>query len=116
MKNLLFILILGFQVVNAQQFYRIKSDVSIKDKLSNGTYRGIASEAGHPDGQGMCESCGLGTVVLQPLGVGSQGRRVAEPHPRLQAPCNEAGSIAGEIGAARLNQARADGRQRVEKA
>ncbi len=39
MKNLLFILILGFQVSNAQQFYRIKSDVSIKDKLANGTYR-----------------------------------------------------------------------------
>jgi hypothetical protein len=39
MKNLLFILILGFQVSNAQQFYRIKGDVSIKDKLANGTYR-----------------------------------------------------------------------------
>ena len=39
MKNLLFILVLGFQVANAQQFYRIKSDISIKDKLSNGTYR-----------------------------------------------------------------------------
>lgn len=39
MKKLLFILIFGFQISNAQQFYRIKCDVSIKDKLSNGTYR-----------------------------------------------------------------------------
>lgn len=39
MKKLLFILFLGFHVANAQQFYRIRSDVSIKDKLSNGTYR-----------------------------------------------------------------------------
>jgi hypothetical protein len=40
MKKLLFIIFLGFHLVSsAQQFYRIKSDVSIKDKLANGTYR-----------------------------------------------------------------------------
>lgn len=39
MKQLLFLFILGFHIANAQQFYRIKSDVSIKDKLANGTYR-----------------------------------------------------------------------------
>jgi hypothetical protein len=37
---LLFIFcVLGIHLSNAQQFYRIKSDVSIKDKLSNGSYR-----------------------------------------------------------------------------
>lgn len=39
MKNLLIILVFGFHLSNAQQFYRIESDVSIKDKLANGTYR-----------------------------------------------------------------------------
>ncbi len=41
-KNIFLLLmtfILGVQVGNAQQFYRIKSDVSIKDKLSNGSFR-----------------------------------------------------------------------------
>jgi hypothetical protein len=32
-------LVLGIHRSNAQQFYRIKSDVSIKDKMANGSYR-----------------------------------------------------------------------------
>jgi hypothetical protein len=39
MKKILFLLFFGVLTANAQQFYRIKSDVSIKDKLSNGSYR-----------------------------------------------------------------------------
>ena len=40
MKNIfVFVLIFGFHLSYAQQFYRIKADVSIKDKLANGTYR-----------------------------------------------------------------------------
>ena len=39
MKKILFLLLLGVLTANAQQFYRVKADVSIKDKLSNGSYR-----------------------------------------------------------------------------
>lgn len=36
---ILIILLISIDTSNAQQFYRIKADVSIKDKLSNGSYR-----------------------------------------------------------------------------
>ena len=39
MKKLLFLLFFAVLTSHAQQFYRIKADVSIKDKLSNGSYR-----------------------------------------------------------------------------
>lgn len=41
MKKILFLLLFGLFATTsqAQQFYRIKADVSIKDKLSNGSYR-----------------------------------------------------------------------------
>lgn len=39
MKKILFLLLFGVLTAHAQQFYRIKADVSIKDKLSNGSYR-----------------------------------------------------------------------------
>ena len=39
MKKILLLLFFGVLTANAQQFYRIKADVSIKDKLSNGSYR-----------------------------------------------------------------------------
>jgi hypothetical protein len=39
MKKLLFLIFFGVFTVNAQQNYRVKADVSIKDKLANGSYR-----------------------------------------------------------------------------
>ncbi len=38
-KSLLIFLFISFQQINAQQFYRFKADVTIKDKLANGKYR-----------------------------------------------------------------------------
>jgi hypothetical protein len=39
MKKILFLLFFSAFASHAQQYYRIKADVSIKDKLSNGSYR-----------------------------------------------------------------------------
>lgn len=39
MKKVLLFVFFSVYIVQAQQFYRIKADISIKDKLANGSYR-----------------------------------------------------------------------------